>query len=243
MNTTSKIVKTLKRPYSIPRVARSLVTEYFMRYVVRDEFAITWAQWFRDRGDETLRLDYPLGPESTVIDLGGYRGDFAFNINEKYGCYVHLYEPVQEFYDQCVTRFIGNSRITCHNYALSDEDGETYISNEDNASSIIRNNAPDGERITLKQCSAELKRLGTSKIDLMKMNVEGSEYLLLPHLIDSGAIEHIEFLQVQFHTFFPNAVLLRNEIRSRLMDTHTEQWNYPFAYESWRLRSSRLLMR
>jgi len=60
-------------------------------YILRDELALELKRWFKNRGDETLRLDYPeLNENSVVFDLGGYKGDFAQAINEKYGCTVYL---------------------------------------------------------------------------------------------------------------------------------------------------------
>ena len=40
--------------------------------------------WLQDNGDETLRLDYELTPDSMVLDLGGYRGQWASDIFDKY---------------------------------------------------------------------------------------------------------------------------------------------------------------
>jgi hypothetical protein len=70
------------------------------------------------------------------------------------------------------------------------------------------------------------------------MNVEGAEFLILPHILkNKKIIEIIENIQIQFHTFYPNAKQLRDEIRSKLSETHIEEWNYPFVWESWKLKS------
>ena len=169
-------------------------------------------------------------------DLSGYQGDFAFEINKKYGCHVFVYEPVQAFYEQCVFRFRNNPRVQCLKYGLFNRSCEAFISDENNGTSLIKNNTPDNEKITLKQFKEEYERLGIQKIDLLKINVEGSEFLIIPHLIDHGLMSNIKDLQVQFHTFFPNAAAFRCEIRTNLKKTHEEQWNYPFVWESWRLR-------
>src|SRR5689334_20464611 len=54
-------------------------------------------EWRRIDGDHTLRLDYDLGPESTVLDVGGYEGQFASDIVAMYGCRVEVFEPVPAF--------------------------------------------------------------------------------------------------------------------------------------------------
>jgi len=208
------------------------------KHVSKNNFNIAVSQrwWSRNRGDETLRLDYPLNEESIVFDLGGYQGDFAFQINKKYGCHVFVYEPVKKFYEQCILRFHSNPKIKCFNYGLLNKSGKAFISDEDNGSSIIKNNTTNNEQIILKQFKEEYERLNIEKINLLKINVEGSEFLIIPHLIEQDLIKNIIDLQVQFHTFFPNAEELREEIRSNLKKTHIEQWNYSFIWESWQLR-------
>lgn len=192
-------------------------------------------KWFVDNGDTTLRLNYPLTEDSIVFDLGGYKGDFAHAINSKYGCYVYIFEPVNAYYLQCVDRFKDNKKILCFNYGLLDKDCKLAISNENDGSSILKNNTTDNcEQVSIK-CFAETYNtlLGTSCIDLLKVNIEGSEFPLLAHIITSNTIQKIKHLQVQFHNFYPNSVFLREEIRSKLSETHIEAWNYPFVWESW----------
>src|SRR6185369_9250535 len=92
---------------------------YYKFYVLRDSFLWNVKKWFADRGDETLRLDYPLDQNSIVFDVGGYRGDYAEAIHNKYGCNVYIFEPVQMFYDECVKRFSNNTSIKIYNYGLS----------------------------------------------------------------------------------------------------------------------------
>lgn len=236
MNIQTKIVKVLKNPFLVPYILKNRVLHLYKLHIAKDEFTVAVTKWFRDRGDETLRLDYSLNVESFVVDLGGYQGDFAFEINKKYGCYVFVYEPVKAFYEKCVLRFHNNPKVKCFNYGLSNETGEAFISDEDNGSSVIKNNTSNNERITLKEFKEEYERLGIPQIDLLKINVEGSEFLILPHLLAHDFMKNVKDLQVQFHTFFPNAELLRKDIRANLEKTHREQWNYPFVWESWRLR-------
>ena len=68
------------------------------------------------------------------------------------------------------------------------------------------------------------------------MNIEGSEYRLLREIIDSGYINNIEFLQVQFHNFVEDAKLKRKHLRSKLKKTHSNIFNYPFIWEAWKLK-------
>ena len=76
-----------------------------------------------------------------------------------------------------------------------------------------------------------------SRIDLMKINIEGGEYDLLEHLIDSGVIGAIADVQVQFHDFVPHAEKRMEEIQRRLSETHELTWQYKFIWENWKLKT------
>jgi hypothetical protein len=125
------------------------------------------------------------------------------------------------------------------NYGLSDSNGSFYISDEDNGSSLIKNNTSGScEKVFVKQFNEEIENLKLNHIALLKMNVEGAEFLILPHILSNKKIiKIIENIQIQFHTFYPNAKQLRDEIRAKLSETHKEEWNYPFVWESWKLKS------
>ncbi|HYW50498.1 MAG TPA: FkbM family methyltransferase, partial [Gemmatimonadaceae bacterium] len=194
-------------------------------------------QWFRDRGDETLRLAYPLDAASVVFDLGGYRGDFAAQVVERFGCRVFLFEPVRQFHAACERRFAGDARVTCFNFGLMAAAGEFRISLEENGSSIVKESgeAP-GETVRVEAFADVVQEHGIAQIDLLKVNIEGGEYDVLRHLVDTGLIDRVRHLQVQFHDFIPDAVRMRDTLRADLARTHRESWNYPFVWESWERR-------
>ena len=203
-------------------------------YVFRDESTIAHSKWVRDKGDKNLRLDYPLVSTSIVFDLGGYKGDFAKAINDKYSCNVYIFEPVKSFYLECVKRFEGNEKIRCFNYGLLDKNGKFLISNNENGSSVLFDNTSTScEQVNIKSFDEELENLNIGQIDLLKINIEGSEFLVLPYIISKNVISKIKYIQVQFHNFYPNAKNLRKIIRNELLKTHIEMWNYPFVWESW----------
>lgn len=204
---------------------------------VKREFKAAIERWFKDKGDETLRLDYALTPDSVVFDLGGYKGDFAFEIHQRYSCRVFVFEPVKRYHLACLERFKGNDKIVCLNYGLADADGSFRISDEDDGSSITKTDArSQSEEVFVKRFDEQMKLLQVAHIDLLKINVEGAEFLILPHVIAQGLMPKIEHLQVQFHSFYPGAKVLRDEIRRRLAETHEEKWNYTFVWESWSRR-------
>jgi len=208
----------------------------FKREVLRDPFLLEVKRWFRDDGDNTLRLDYPLDPDCVVWDLGGYQGDFAAQIDQRYHCRVFVFEPVPSFHAQCVERFAGNDKIHCLKYGLSDKAGWFDISDSADASSFVRGKGA-GRQAEVRPVTEMFDELGLGRVDLLKINIEGGEYEVLPALIHAGLIDRIRFIQVQFHDFVPEARAKRDAIRAALASTHVEMWNYPFVWESWALRA------
>ena len=66
--------------------------KYFKRfYLDKEIFLIELKRWYKDNGDENLRLSYPsLNINSIVFDLGGYKGDFAFQIYADFSGYSDI---------------------------------------------------------------------------------------------------------------------------------------------------------
>ncbi|WP_181565892.1 hypothetical protein [Campylobacter hyointestinalis] len=75
------------------------ISYLFKAYVLRDKFLLAHIRWVKDRGDETLRLEYALDRNSIVIDGGGYKGDFSKNIFDRYGSKIFIFEPVSKYAD------------------------------------------------------------------------------------------------------------------------------------------------
>jgi FkbM family methyltransferase len=212
---------------------RNKLASLYRRYVLREPFLLEVARWFKDKGDETLRLNYPLTQESVVFDLGGYHGDFAAAVHQRYGCKVYIFEPVSEFYQRCVDRFQGNHKIVCLNYGLSSADGWLDIGLAENASSFASPHAKGAtQRVQLSSIVKCISELGVNQIDLMKINIEGGEFDIIPAIIESGDIKKVQNLQVQFHNFVDDAVKQRTTIRNQLTATHMEMWSYEFVWET-----------
>ena len=105
-------------------------------------------RWFANKGDQTHRLDYELDKTSIVLDVGGFEGDFAASISEKFGSKVFLFEPVKSFYEECRQRFSEDSNIVCIQAALSDTSGKATMKVDGNASSIHLDSEQEGEKIS-----------------------------------------------------------------------------------------------
>lgn len=159
--------------------------------------------WFAIDGDRTLRLDYKLSLGSIVYDVGGYEGEWASKIYQRYKCHVEVFEPVKSFVEKLEKKFASTDKVKVYGFGLAGRTRRTSI-NLDDASSSTFKAGKKPERVELVKAGDFIKpRL--RKIDLMKINIEGGEYELLDHLIESGLVKNIADIQVQFHDFVPGA--------------------------------------
>ena len=223
--------------HSLMRRAIGAARRIFRQHVLRDSFEREMGRWRAADGDRTLRMRYPLTADSTVWDLGGYHGDFAAEMRQRYSCGVRLFEPVPKLCDLCVKRFAADPVVICLPYGLGVADGEFDISDDADASSFVRGAGHGGTiKARIRPVPEVWRELGTRQVDLMKINIEGGEYDVLASLLDSGLIANVAHLQVQFHNFVADPTARRDALRSRLRATHEEEWCYPFVWESWRRR-------
>ncbi|TYQ26999.1 FkbM family methyltransferase [Pseudanabaena sp. UWO311] len=190
------------------------------------------APWFRDNGDKTLRLEYDLSDDSIVFDIGGYEGQWSSDIFSMYCCSIYIFEPVETFAYNIKKRFAKNKKIHVYQHGLASITQSEEISVDGDSSSIFKDNT-SSEKIYLVKAIDFIKENNISQIDLMKINIEGGEYDLLLHLLDSGFIENIDNIQVQFHDFFPDAEERMSDIQKKLEKTHLLTYQYPFVWENW----------
>ena len=209
--------------------------ENFLTYIIRDKFRLAHKKWVKADGDNTLRIDYDLNSNSVVFDLGGYKGEFAQKLVDKYNCNLYIFEPVPFFYDEIINRFSHNNKVKVYNFGLSDKNEEMEISLSNDGSSVYIDSATK-EKIYLKDITDFLVQENIEKIDLMKINIEGGEFDIIPALIKNHLIDKIDNLQIQFHTFIDSAIKRRAIIREKLSRTHQLTYDYWFVWENWKIK-------
>ncbi|MFC3616602.1 FkbM family methyltransferase [Lutimaribacter marinistellae] len=209
-----------------------------LRHPWKAEALKAYTQFRKDKAIDRLFDFSDLPPDATVLDFGGFRGEWTDRILAACpDCTVHVFEPHPDFARQIAEKFAGNSRVHVHDAALAHEDGVLRLSDAGDASSAVAAHEHSFEARTIS-ASRFFAEAGLTKVGLAKMNIEGGEYELLPALIEAGLIDRIDRLQIQFHLFSPDLKAQRDEIRSHLELTHRCDWNYPFVWEEWRLKPS-----
>ena len=167
---------------------------------------------------------------------------------DRYGCNVYVYEAVNRYYQQIVNK--NNPNLIPFNCGVSTLDGKTHIHVCDEGSAIgnyaeqKKKNDKNGsyqsnvakfaheppEEIVIRDVAQLLNDY--DRVDLLKINIEGIEYEILPRIISSGHINKIKHLQIQFHDFVNNGEFLHENITTELKKSHNlvfeSMWNWSF---------------
>jgi FkbM family methyltransferase len=191
-------------------------------------------RWFKDEGDLSLRLNYDLNENSKVLDIGGFKGNWASDIYSMYMCNVFVFEPVKKYFEFITERFKRNTKIHVENFGLSGKTTfENIVVSAESSSMFIPGEEKDSELIILFNINEFLQN--EVIIDLVKINIEGSEYDLLDSISNEN-IKKLKNIQVQFHTFIDDCETRKKNIRERLSLTHECTYCYEYVWENWKLK-------
>ena len=191
----------------------------------------TYNKYIAEDPEEFLRITYPLNKNSLVIDLGGYKGEWSARIFAKYACKIRVYEPHPEFYMTC--REALNPSIVVFNFGLGSETKIMHIT-DDTVYSTVKES---GElEVAIEKASEVFNLEYVNGCDLLKINIEGGEYDVLPDLIANYDTSKLKNIQVQFHNFVPDYKKKYADICAGLEKTHVKNWGYDFLYENWRVK-------
>lgn len=198
-------------------------------------FYTAFRQWRADKMEPTRMQFSGLQAGSVVFDMGGFQGNWAADIHERYGADLHIFEPHPTFASEIRQRFAGNPAITTYDIALGATKSTLTLSDDGDASSSFRA-AKQVVTGRIEPVEDFFENADIPRIDLMKINIEGGEYDLLPALVAAGIMPRIGIVQVQFHLFSADDIGRRDAIRTQLAQTHSCDWSYDFVWEQWSLR-------
>lgn len=143
-----------------------------------------------------------LDPNSTVIDLGANRGEFLSKINRAFGCSTLIaVEPNPKLFRDLTER----PDFIAINAAVGGARGEAKfaIDRNDLASRVVADEAAtDDNTVTVELITLDdlLARTGVSKVDLLKVDIEGQEIAMLDATSDQ-TLRNIAQITIEFHDF------------------------------------------
>jgi hypothetical protein len=144
---------------------------------------------------------------------------------------------VPKFYRELQKNVAACQGVSTYPFGLLDEDIRAAMSDEEDGSSVF---VASSRTVVARFCDVHrvFKELSLHHVDLVYMNIEGSEFRVLPRLQDQGWLPQLGQVLIQYHKYHPEATRARAEITQRLLATHELVWGYDWIWELWRLRAS-----
>jgi len=161
-----------------------------------------------------------------ILDLGAHIGAFAlWCIAEYPESVVYAYEPAIENYKVLVKNIKLNnlqSRIYSYLAGIEGKRGVSYLAKGDRAPydmgdfSFVKDIKEDLRPIAILNLRDILNITGHNEIDIMKINIEGSEFSLFHHSLDKD-IRRIKVIANECHARYDNKFSLSNKLINRIL--------------------------
>lgn len=180
-------------------------------------------------------FDFPLTPNSIVMELGGFNGRWCSEIARRYNPRLYVYEPQLWAYHNLIELLDGyNARVT--NVGLGTQYAQLPMGEygTDGCSFLPAGRVQDMG--WMREWYAELEALHLTHIDLLLINIEGYEFVLLPHIMPW--LTNVKWLMVQFHLQAGGKDWTGeyHAIREQLSTTHNILWDYGPVLVCWEVK-------
>jgi FkbM family methyltransferase len=135
---------------------------------------------------------------ATIFDIGANVGQTASHFREWFPkATLHCFEPVTSTFEILSRNVAKDSRIICHNIALSDAPGEATIYITDNSTTCSLETPEHYKRAEIVKLSTIDKvaaKASVDRIDLLKIDAEGHDLMVLKGaagLLSTGRIPFV----------------------------------------------------
>lgn len=138
-----------------------------------------------------------LNENSLVLDFGANIGEISQYLVDLYNCEIHSYEPNKHAFKILDNRLKNIKKIKCYNKAVSIDNGVGNLYHHklnrknpiafSTGSSLLKNkeNVDSNNYDIIEKCSVKDILDQFKMIDLIKIDIEGFEYEILPTIIDN----------------------------------------------------------
>lgn len=189
---------------------------------VRDAAATPEHEWDR------RALDWPLTRDSVVVEVGGYKGRWGLQIAERYAPRLFVFEP--QPWAAAVCRAVLKGKALVLPYALGVSAGVALMGEwETDGCSLLKAGAE--HQVEMVEIGATFRQLAITHVDLMLMNIEGYEYVLLPHMIEHGILP--QRLMVQFHEYEAGPSATESVFALLASAGYQVAWTYGAVLTAW----------
>lgn len=160
---------------------------------------VHWEIWVR----KTYAFEHP-SPDPFIVDCGSNIGLSVLDFKRRFpGARILAFEPNPEAF-ACLTENLERNRlsgVTAHNLAVADREGElVFHTHPSDVGDLLLSVAPTsgaGGRRTLP--CVRLSRYLEQPVDYLKLDIEGAELAVLEELEQSGKLNMVRRMGIEYH--------------------------------------------
>lgn len=168
---------------------------------------------------------YECLDENSIVYSCGIGEDVSFDMDiiKRYGCKVFAFDPTP-MAKKYIESNIKNEKFVFLPYAIAASDKEIKfhiykkgVGNSDGSGSEFEQSKKIEENtiyVQGKTINSIMRELGHDHVDLLKLDIEGSEYDILPELVELD----IKQMVVEFHGRFFDDAKNKNELIKKVME-------------------------
>ena len=190
-----------------------------------------YMDWFSKDNDYDLLRSFDLNENSLVVDIGMYTGVWLKDMYCKYRCNCIGVEPIQEYFSKAQNILTDSSKIFLFDGALTNFKKSMYTNIDGDASCLTENNS-NNKTIKIKKIKIQsFFNSIQNVIDVLQINVEGSEYDILPIILKTNILDNVKNIQIQFHNINEKSKEYMNDIIKKIKNRGFEmKFNYEFVW-------------
>lgn len=162
-----------------------------------------------------------------IFDVGANKGDYsgsALDVFVNRDVRIEAFEPSQFTFGQLKERYGKNEKVGIHNLGLGDEAGVVnmyYDQAGSKRASLFKREQRLAESIQLTTIDVFCSSNGITRINFLKLDVEGYEFKVLKGALTMLANQKIDFIQFEFGIFDIEARIFFKDFLS-LLNEHYE---------------------
>ena len=153
--------------------------------------------------------------EGSVVYSLGVGEDISFDLDliQRFGVTVHAFDPTPRSVTFIRAQVLAD-QFVFHPYGVAAQDGVRRFTPPKNARYVShtllqRESSRGAIEVPVQRLSTIMRTLGHTRIQLLKMDIEGAEYQVLNDLLDSEL--EVEQLLVEFHHRWPEVGIARTQ--------------------------------
>ena len=126
----------------------------------------------------TIFQDFLPKSESTILDIGAQHGYYSLLCSKQYKCAkIYAFEPLPRNYKIMLSNLElnGTNNVETYQAAVAEESGYLFLSEEGDMANIFG----EGQQFKCDSLTVDSLNLNLTEIDIVKIDVEGSEYKVL----------------------------------------------------------------